>query len=268
MESPTIAHLFDLSGKVALVTGGTMGIGQAIAFRLAEAGAAVMIADIDLEGAGKTVKEIKSRGGSAHAVRADISDTSAAGETVRSTIEAFGRLDILVNNAGIYPFKPFLEISEQDWDRVLDINLKGTFFFSQAAAREMIEAGRGGKIINMASRGGISPRPNMSHYGASKAGVCMLTKSLALELAPHNILVNAVTPAVVVTPGTLAQVPPGQTADQQGSDSKAGSMMARIPLQRFGYPDDIAGVALFLASGASDYITGSLIMVDGGYELS
>jgi len=266
MQSQPISQLFDLTGKAALVTGGAMGIGQAISLRLAEAGASVMIADIDTAGA--TVKEIETRGGRAEAIRTDVSITSDAQKAARATVEAFGSLDILVNNAGIYPLVPVMELTEEIWDRVLDINLKGAFFCSQYAAREMIGAGNGGKIINMGSLVSVHPWLNMAHYGISKAGLHMLTKSLALELAPHNILVNIVAPGVIVTPGAIAMASSGQLVENLASDESPNSFIKRTPLGRPGEPRDIAGVVLFLASSAADYMTGSLIMADGGYDLS
>jgi NAD(P)-dependent dehydrogenase (short-subunit alcohol dehydrogenase family) len=146
-----------------------MGIGQAVSFRLAEAGAGVMIADIDAEAASQTIMQIKASGGKARAIRADASSTADAKAVVQATLEAFGCLDILVNNAGIYPISPALETSEEMWDKVLNINLKGAFFYSQAAAQEMVRAGRGGKIINMASIDAMHPYGGVAHYGASKA---------------------------------------------------------------------------------------------------
>jgi 2-deoxy-D-gluconate 3-dehydrogenase len=267
MNFKSIAQLFDLKGKSAIVTGGAAGIGQAIALRLAEAGAAVMIADIDFEAAKQTARDIEAKGGRAQAVRTDVSSTSDAQQAVLASVKAFGGLDILVNNAGIYPRIPALEISEEIWDRVLDINLKGAFFCSQAAARQMIAAGGGGKIINMASLVCVHPWLCMTHYAASKAGLHMLTQSLALELAPHNILVNTVAPGIVVTPGTLAQAVSLLNEKPAGSE-KPDNALARIAMGRIGEPDDIARVVLFLASSATDYMTGSLIMADGGYELT
>jgi 2-deoxy-D-gluconate 3-dehydrogenase len=267
MTTRTIAQLFDLTGKGAIVTGGAMGIGQGVAFRLAEAGAGVMIADVDAEAARQTVIEIKASGGKAHAIRADVGSTADAKKVVQATVKVFGCLDILVNNAGIYPVSPLLETSEQIWDKVLDINLKGIFFYSQAAAQEMVKAGRGGKIINMASIDAMHPYGGVAHYGASKAGVVMLTKALALELAPHNILVNAVAPGSIMTPGTQAT---RAALQAQGipEEKVLESFMARLPLRRMGEPDDIAKVVLFLASGAADYMTGTLVLADGGFLLS
>jgi 2-deoxy-D-gluconate 3-dehydrogenase len=267
MTTQTIAQLFDLTGKGAIVTGAAMGIGQAIASRLAEAGAGVMITDINPEAASQTVEQIMARGGKARAIHADATSADDAKKAVEATVESFGRLDILVNNAGIYPISPILEISEEMWDRVLDINIKGVYFYSRAAAKEMIKAGQGGKIVNMASMEGLHPRVDLAPYVTSKGGVVMLTKALALELAPHNILVNAVAPGGIVTPGTwehgAALMAMGRSLEEIGD-----AFMARLPMGRMGEPDDVAKVALFLASAAADYMTGSVLLVDGGFQLS
>jgi 2-deoxy-D-gluconate 3-dehydrogenase len=267
MATQSIAELFNLRGKGAVVTGGAMGIGQAIALRLAEAGASVMIADINLEAANKTAEEITSGGGKAQAIQADASSGSDAKKVIQATVDAFGSLDILINNAGIYPLLPMMRVEEELWDRVIDINLKGTFLYAQAAAARMIEAGNGGKIVNLASIDGLHPNGNAAHYNASKGGVIMLTKALALELAPHNILVNTVAPGTIKTPGTetwgAKAIDDGLTVEQLSK-----SFQGRVPLGRVGYPDDIAKVVLFAASAAADYMTGSLLLVDGGYLLS
>ncbi len=269
METRTIVQLFDFTGKSAIVTGGAMGIGLAIALRLAEAGASVMIADIDLEAASQTVEQIRGNGGRAQAIRADVASVDDVGKMAQATMEAFGSIDILVNNAGIFPIVPnMMDISGELWDKVLGINLKGAFLCSQAVAREMIKAGRGGKIVNIASKAAFHPRIGMAPYSASKAGVVMLTKSLALELAPDNILVNAVAPGGVITPGTSVHIAAAPTGDKPASGAPSGGAMLQIPLRRLGEPDDIAKVVLFLASAASDYMTGSLVLVDGGWELA
>lgn len=263
-----IKDLFDLSGKGAIVTGGAMGIGQAIAFRFSEAGAKVLIADIDFEGASRTVEKINTMGGSAQAIQADARSITDAAKVAKVAVDSFGSLDILVNNAGIYPLMPFMKIGEEMLQNVFDVNLKGPFLFSQAAADEMIKAGIGGKIINIASVDAFHPTGNTSHYNASKGGVVMLTKALALELAPHRILVNAVAPGSITTPGTDAiRNRTGRYADserpQRGTD-----FAQRVPLGRMGEPDDIAKVVLFLASMAADYMTGTVLLVDGGFLLS
>ncbi len=268
MEVQSLAELFNLSGKSAIVTGGGLGIGQAICFRLAEAGASVTVTDIDMDAASKTVEEIRSKGGSAQAIQADASSAEDAAKAMRSAKEAYGSIDILVNNAGIYPLKPFMKVSEELWNKVMDINLKGPFLYCQAAASEMIEAGKGGKIVNIASIDALHPTGNTSHYNASKGGVLMFTKAVALELAPHGILVNAIAPGNIMTPGTIdIRKRSGRYSDAEPAE-RTGNFNERLPLGRPGYPDDIARTALFLASAASDYVTGELIVVDGGFLLS
>lgn len=259
----SIAELFDLSGKTAIATGAALGIGQAIARRLAQAGAAVVIADVNVEAAQATAAEIAARGGQALALRADASSVEDARATMRQAVERFGTLDILVNNAGIFPFTRALELTEAQWDRVLDLNLKGAFFFAQAAAQQMIAQGTGGAIVNIASIDGLHPTGNLAHYDASKAGLIMVTKSLAKELGPHRIRVNAIAPGGVQTPGVAAL----SSEQPVASGEQASNPMARIPLGRIGQPDEVATVALFLASPAASYMTGSLVVVDGGYLL-
>ncbi len=263
----SIAELFDLTGKGAIVTGGAMGIGKAISSRLTEAGASVMIADLDIDTANKTVEELKSSGGKARAIQADASSSADAQKVVQATMEAFGSVDILVNNAGIYPLLPVMRVEESLFDKVININLKGSFVYAQTVAAQMIEAGKGGKIINLASVDGLHPNGNATPYNASKGGVVMLTKALAVELAEHNILVNAVAPGSIDTPGVSnvakEALSKGLTIEQLGK-----SFHGRLPLKRNGVPDDIAKVVLFLTSGASDYMTGDILLVDGGYLLS
>jgi len=228
----------------------------------------VMIADINLEAASQTVEQIKARGGTAQAIRADARSKADAKKVVEATIEAFGSLDILVNNAGIYPSSPILQTSEEMWDAVFDINLKGVFFYSQTAAQEMVKTGHGGKIINMASIGGERPYGQEAPYAASKGGLVMLTKALALELAPYNILVNAVSPGAITTPGTDA-ARAALSASGAGTPEEIIEAYSRsVPLRRMGEPDDVAKVVLFLASAAADYMTGSYVLVDGGFLLS
>ncbi|MFC2027851.1 SDR family NAD(P)-dependent oxidoreductase [Chloroflexota bacterium] len=264
----TITELFDLSGKNALVTGGGIGIGQAIVLRLAEAGAKVMIADIDTETAGQTAQLVQSSGGTAQIIEADACCSDHATKAVQATVEAFGSIDVLVNNAGIYPVSPVMDTSEELINKVIELNLKGSFLFAQAAAREMIKAGNGGKIVNMASTDGIRPSIGFVHYSASKGGVIMLTKALALELAPHNILVNAVAPSGILTPGTLQTQDKLLAATGKTVEDLADNFFQRMPLGRMGEPEEVANAVFFLTSAAANYITGEIMVVDGGYLLS
>jgi len=257
-----ISELFDLSGKVAIVTGGAMGIGKGIALRLAEAGASVVVADINLEAAQATVAEMKKMGYKAAAVKSDTSKVGDAERTVQETINTFGDLHILINNAGIYPFASTETLTEAVWDRTISINLKGTMFFAQAAAKAMIGKSHGGKIVNIASVDGFHPTGNLLAYDASKGGVIMLTKALAKDLAPKNINVNAIAPGAIQTPGGSSGL--GGMSKEQ-IDAAVKAFMATIPLGRMGMPDDIGRVALFLSSEMSDYMTGSTIVADGGY---
>jgi 2-deoxy-D-gluconate 3-dehydrogenase len=245
-----------------------MGIGQGIAFRLAEAGASVVIADHDLEAAQQTEGLISERGRRATAVHVDVATVGDAQRMVQQALDAFGQVDILVNNAGVFPFASALEVSEDLWDRVLDVNLKGAFFCAQAAARQMAQAGRGGRIINIASIDALRPTGALTHYDTSKAGMVMMTKSLAKEFGAYGITVNAIAPGSIATPGAAAATAATTTGQGEGGEDLMATLLARVPLGRIGQPDDIALAALFLASDAASYVTGSLLVVDGGYLLS
>jgi len=264
-----IAQIFDLHSKVAIVTGGALGIGQAIAARLAEAGASVLIADLNLEAAQQTADAITQGGGTAWAIRADAGSAEDARAVAEAAASTWGRLDILVNNAGIFPFSPALDLTPAQWELVLRTNLTGAFLYAQAAAQKMIAGRRGGRIVNIASIDALRPTGNLAHYDASKGGMVMLAKALALEWGRHQITVNAIAPGAIDTPGARAVTEAArQTAGARIDDIASDAFTARIPLGRSGQPDDIAKVALFLASGAADYMTGSLLVVDGGYLLS
>ena len=263
-----IMELMDLSGKTAIVTGGALGIGEAVSYRLAEAGASVMIADINLESAETAAKMINGKGWKAKAIKADVSNKSEVDNVVKATVDAFGGVDILVNNAGIYPMVPMMDLTEETWDRVLDINLKGSFFFAQSVAKAMIDSDKGGKIINIASIDAFLPSGNLVHYDSSKGGVRMMTKAMAKDLAPNKIQVNAIAPGSITTVGTEAIT--NAASEQMAAMGMTGEQMlqaflARVPLARMGVPDDIGKVVLFLASGLSDYMTGHIVVVDGGY---
>jgi 2-dehydro-3-deoxy-D-gluconate 5-dehydrogenase len=244
---------FDLSGKVALVTGANTGIGQAIAIALAEAGA-----DVALAGRSEpadTLAAIAATGRKAASISADLSSIAPVQQVVDDVIATFGRLDILVNNAGIIRRADLLDFSEEDWDAVTDTNLKSLFFLSQAAARHMTDRGSG-KIINIASlltfQGGI----RVPSYAAAKSGVGGVTKAMANELAAMGVQVNAIAPGYIAT---------NNTAALQADEARNRQIMERVPTGRWGRPEDIAGPAVFLASPASDYVTGYILAVDGGW---
>jgi 2-deoxy-D-gluconate 3-dehydrogenase len=256
--------LIELKQKVALVTGGAMGVGYGITLRLAEAGASVVIADMNKSAAKTAAEELIALGYSALAVEANVADKKSVDAMLAATIKTFGRVDILVNNAGIYPTMSVMQMTIDDFNRVIAVNLTGVFLCSQAAAAQMIAQKSGGKIINITSIDALHPsRIGLAHYDASKHGVWGFTKNLALELASHQISVNAIAPGVINTPGTGAGSPVSAEV-QKAKDELA----AKIPMQRTGEPSDIGNAALFLASDLSSYMTGSQIVVDGGYLLT
>jgi 2-deoxy-D-gluconate 3-dehydrogenase len=261
----TIHELVSLEGKVALVTGGAMGIGKGIAARLAEAGAKVMIGDVNLEAAQATVAEFAALGYTAAAVKSDVSDAADVDRTVQAVVDAWGQIDILVNNAGVYPMTAVMDLTEAIWDRTIDINLKGSFLMAQAAARRMIAAGRGGRIVNIASVDGFRPTGNLVHYDASKGGVVMMTRALAKDLAPFKIRVNAVAPGSIATPGTATASAQLASLTPEQMEQMMAAFMSKVPLGRMGEPDDIARTVLFLACDLSDYVDGEIVATDGGY---
>ncbi len=271
MKKINLTKLFDLSGKTSIVTGGAVGIGKAIVDRLSEAGASVVIADIDENNAKAAVQEFKALNRKVTFFRTDISELEQVQKLVDFTISTYGAVDILVNNAGIFPFAPAITMKEDQWDRVLDINLKGSFFLAQKAAAHMIERGEGGKIINIASIDAFHPTGNLAHYDSSKGAIAMLTKSLAKEWGQHGILVNAIAPGGINTPGaaqTSESMLTGANLTSEEIQAMMAAFTARIPVGRQGDPDEIATVALFLASPAASYIAGETVIVDGGYLLS
>ena len=263
MSEKSLKAELDLSGKVALVTGAGRGIGEAIALRLAEAGAAVVVGDLDAELATTVADRIVDGGGRACGLLIDVGKAADADRAMTAAVAAFGDLDILVNNAAIFPPMAIMDITEAQWDKVQDINLKGLFFFSQAAARAMMAKKHGGKIINITSLGYKIPPGMLGHYDASKGGVTSVTQSLAKELGPHGICVNAVAPGIVMTPG-------GELAAAKLAQSLTvplDTLPVRSVLGRYGNGDDIAKAVYFLASGLADYVTGSVVEVGGGYQL-
>jgi 2-dehydro-3-deoxy-D-gluconate 5-dehydrogenase len=264
MEPTPLTQVISLTSKTAIVTGGAMGIGYGIAYRLAEAGASVVIADLDEPAARAAAEALTAKGWKATAVAVDVADAAQVQHLVDTTVATYGGVDILVNNAGIYPNKPAMQMDAATFDRILAINLKGSFFCTQAAAAHMITQGRGGAIINVTSIDATHPSSiGLAAYDASKHGLWGFTKNVALELAPHRIRVNAVAPGGVATPGAGM----GGTTDPQ-MEERIKPFLAKIPMQRLGIPDDIGKVVLFLASDLASYMTGSQVIVDGGVLLS
>ena len=245
-----------LSGKIALVTGGARGIGKAIAKKLAEQGAFVIVNYAgSVDRANQTVEEIKSAGGDGVAIQCDVSDFAACGELAAKVLADYGRLDILVNNAGITKDNLIMKMSEQDYDAVLNTNLKGSFNLIHHFSRSFLKQ-RSGKIINISSVSGAMGNAGQANYSASKAGLIGLTKSVARELASRGICVNAVAPGFIETDMT-----------EKMPDSAKQAALGMIPLGKMGKPEDIAQVVAFLADESGDYITGQVICVDGGMAI-
>ena len=244
----------DLSGKVAIVTGGSRGIGRAISARLARAGAAVAVNYHGTDPA-DLVEEIRAAGGTAMAVRADVASKPEVEAMFAAVADAFGGVDILVNNAGICPFHDFLTMPEDLWDRVHDVNLKGVFLCSQAAANRMVAQGRGGRIITVSSISALVGGAMQTHYTPTKAGDHSLMQSLAIVLGPHGITCNS------VLPGTIAT---DINRDDLAEPGKRAYMETRIPVGRIGVPEDLAGPVCFLATDEARYVNGAALLVDGG----
>lgn len=264
-----ISHhdLLSLAGKTAIVTGGAVGIGLGVVSRLAEAGAQVVIADSDVIEAKKAAETLRAKGQKVKAIVADISNESEVTRIVDETLADFGSVDILVNNAGIYPNIPLMDMKLADFEHVIHVNLRGVFLCTKHVADQMIKAKRGGRIINVTSIDALHPSMiGLAHYDASKHGVWGFTKNVALELAPHNIWVNAIAPGGILTPGVQNMSGDSQTKEAMQKNIEA--FLATIPMHRLGDPDEIGKVALFLASDMASYMTGSQIVVDGGALLS
>ncbi len=268
MEQTMISELLNLKGRTAIVTG-AVGIGFGISYRLAEAGANVMVASKSLEEATDSARKLTEKGWKARGVMCDVSSEEDVKRMVGEAISSFGSVDILVNNAGIYPSIPVMQMTLSDFEKVLDVNLRGVFLCTKYASEQMVKQGKGGKIINITSIDALHPSSiGLAHYDASKHGVWGFTKNVALELAPHKIWVNAIAPGGILTEGVKrlqSEHPATAGADQTKLLER---FLEKIPMKRMGEIDDIGKVALFLASDMSSYMTGSQIVVDGGVLLS
>lgn len=250
-----------MKGKVAIVTGGSEGIGRGVAAAFAAEGMSVVVANRRLERGEAAAAELRAAGGDVVALRCDVASVADVRALVSETVARFGRVDVMVNNAGIYPPVSATEMTEEEWDRVLDCNLKGTFFGAQAAARQMIEQGEGGRIINLTSMTAHRPTRFIAHYAASKNGIIGVTKVLALELSDYAITVNAISAGIIRT-DTAEGIYGMGTAEQ-----REDYLRMMVPLGYDGEPSDIAHLASFLASPQARYITGAVIPVDGGYTI-
>jgi len=249
-----ILNAFDLSGKVAMVTGCDTGLGQGMALGLAEAGCDIV--SVNRRVPEETANKVRALGRRFHAIQADLSNHNAVASVIPQAVAAMDRLDILVNNAGTIRREDALSFTEQDWDLVMNLNLKSVFFLSQAAARQFIAQGSGGKIINIASMLSFQGGIRVPSYTASKSGVLGITRLLANEWSKHGIYVNAIAPGYMAT---------NNTQQLRDDPERSQEILERIPAGRWGKPEDLQGPAVFLASPASDYINGFTLAVDGGW---
>jgi NAD(P)-dependent dehydrogenase (short-subunit alcohol dehydrogenase family) len=248
---------FRLDDRVAVVTGASRGIGHDLALALADAGATVVATARDEAALDEVVSHIRQEGGTAQGLAADIADPTASAALMDRVVDEYGRIDVLVNNAGLGANHDVLDITPADWDELMDVNLRGLFFTTQAAARHMVARGYG-RIVNMSSQAGRVALPRHTVYCASKGGVEQLTRVLALEWAPSGVTVNAVAPTFVRTPGT---------AERLDQPEFLGDVLTRIPVGRVGTTMDVAGAVVYLASDAASLVTGGVVPVDGGWTI-
>ena len=251
----TAVH-FHLEGQVAIVTGAAQGIGAACAERLAQDGAAVALWDVADEPGRALAERLVAAGARAHYCHCNVADKSEVDAALAATLRALGRVDALVSNAGIFKAAAFLEVTEADWDAVIDINLKGSFLVGQAVARQLVAQGGPGAIVNMSSVNGLTAIATIASYNASKGAIDQLTRAMALALVDHGIRVNAVAPGTIATELARNAV--------LGSEEARLRIMSRTPLKRLGEPHEIADVCAFLLSSASSYMTGEIVYIDGG----
>jgi glucose 1-dehydrogenase len=245
-----------LTGKTALVTGSSQGIGQGVAIRLAQEGAKVIINyHSHPEGAQDTLAQVKAAGSDGLTVQADLAHLDQIDSLIQQSVDKFGQIDILVNNAGLEKNAPFWQVTEADYDLVLEVNLKGVFFTTQAFVKHLMARNAPGRVINMSSVHEELPFPHFSSYCASKGGLKMLCRNLAIELAPYNITVNNVAPGAIETPINTALL---------NDKAKLDALLSNIPLRRLGKPADVSGAVVYLASSDADYVTGTTLIVDGG----
>jgi glucose 1-dehydrogenase len=249
-----------LDQKVAIVTGSDSGIGRAIAIQFAQEGATVVINYAHAQDKAEQVREIiEQNNGKALVIQADVSQYQQAMGLIQQTVEHFNRLDIMVNNAGMEIHNAFLDVTEEQWDRVLSVDLKGTFFCAQAAAREMVKRKTAGRIINISSVHEDLAMPQNAPYCCAKGGIRMMTRTICLELAPYNITVNNIAPGAIDTP---------IDADVKADPEKMAALLKEIPQHRMGQPEEVAKLALFLVSDAAAYVTGSTYIIDGGLSVN
>ena len=256
MSLTTASKRFDLSGRVVIVTGASKGIGRELMVLLAETGAVVVPTVRTADDAASVTVEAQSRGLTVHPERLDVRQLASIKEAVANIVAAHGRIDVLVNNAGLGFARAAFDVTEADWDEMMGVNLRGAFFMSQAVARTMAESRRGGRIVNISSQGGLVGLPDAAVYCASKGGLNMMTKTLALEWAKDAITVNAIAPTFIYTPGTapILDEPEMRTA-----------VLGKIPLGQFALTSDVAGAIIYLASEAGRMVTGTTLVVDGGW---
>ena len=253
-----MSKLFDLTGKIAVVTGSGRGLGKAIALGLGEAGASVVVCSRTLSEAQATADEIAAAGSPSLAVQVDTANRASCEALITATVERFGRLDVMVNNAGIDIIEPAEDVTEENWDTVVNINLKGYFNCSQLAARQMLKQGTGGSIISNSSIAGEVGIAGLSAYAAAKGGVNQLSRVQAVEWAPKGIRVN------VFSPGYFENIMSG-ASDEHRKPEKRNQVLTFTPMGRRGRPEELVGPVVFLASDASSYMTGAVLLVDGGY---